>query len=212
MRIGTRSVLFGAHQFLLHPWFVAWGWWRLYGFPWDLRLWVAFFVHDIGYLGAPNMDGEEGERHPILGARIMGALFDRRDRDDIFWANMRWRDWLNPEPERIPVAKATRLGKWGRLVLFHSRFFAQKMHREPSRLCYADKLAIVLTPRWLYLPMVRMTGELDEYMDHAIAARRNEGKYAGEWSAYDVRGLTPEQWHESMVAYLTEWVEEHAHG
>ena len=70
MRVGTKSVLFGAHCFFLHPWFVAAAWWRLYGFPWDPRLWVAFFVHDIGYLGKPNMDGPEGESHPELGARI----------------------------------------------------------------------------------------------------------------------------------------------
>jgi hypothetical protein len=23
-------------------------------------LWIAFFVHDLGYLGKPNMDGPEG--------------------------------------------------------------------------------------------------------------------------------------------------------
>ncbi len=40
MNVGTRSILYGAHAFWLHPWFVAWGWWRLYGFPWDPRLWV----------------------------------------------------------------------------------------------------------------------------------------------------------------------------
>lgn len=75
MNIGTRSLLFGVHQFAIHPWFVALSWWRLYGFPWDFRLWVAFFVHDLGYWGKPNMDGPEGEEHPYLGARIMGALF-----------------------------------------------------------------------------------------------------------------------------------------
>jgi hypothetical protein len=31
MRIGTKSVLFGAHQFAIHPWFVAWGWLKLHG-------------------------------------------------------------------------------------------------------------------------------------------------------------------------------------
>jgi len=75
MRIGTRSVLYGAHCFFIHPWFVAWGWWKLYGFPWDPRLWFAFFLHDIGYLGKPNMDGPEGEEHPRLGANIMYHLF-----------------------------------------------------------------------------------------------------------------------------------------
>src|SRR5882757_8921986 len=74
--IGTKSVLFGAHCFFLHPWFVAAGWCKLYGFPWDPRLWVAFFVHDLGYLGKPNMDGPEGESHPEFGAKVMGFLFD----------------------------------------------------------------------------------------------------------------------------------------
>jgi hypothetical protein len=75
MNIGTKSILFGAHAFYLHPWFVAAAWWRLYGFPWDPRLWVAFFVHDLGYWGKPNMDGEEGEEHPFFGAFVMKRLF-----------------------------------------------------------------------------------------------------------------------------------------
>lgn len=77
MKAGPKSVLFGAHQFMVHPWFVAAAWWKLYGFPWDPRLWVAFFVHDLGYLfyNCPNMDGPEGERHVEWGAAVMGRLF-----------------------------------------------------------------------------------------------------------------------------------------
>ena len=75
MKLGTKSVLFGVHCFFLHPWFVAVAWWKLYGFPWDPHLWVAFAVHDLGYLGKPNMDGMEGETHVELGARIMAFLF-----------------------------------------------------------------------------------------------------------------------------------------
>jgi hypothetical protein len=75
MKVGTKSVLFGAHQFILHPLLMALAWWRLYGFPADPRLWVAFVVHDLGYIGKPNMDGPEGETHVELGARIMGRLF-----------------------------------------------------------------------------------------------------------------------------------------
>jgi len=78
MKVGTKSVLFGAHCFFIHPFYVALAWWKLYGFPWDPRLWVAFFVHDLGYWGKPNMDGEEGELHPYLGARLMRALFGER--------------------------------------------------------------------------------------------------------------------------------------
>ena len=49
MRIGTKSVLYGAHCVLVHPWFLAVAWWKLYGFPWDVRLWFAFALHDVGY-------------------------------------------------------------------------------------------------------------------------------------------------------------------
>lgn len=71
MRVGTKSILFGAHQFLIHPFFVGLAWWKLYGIPVDPRLWIAFFVHDLGYLWKPNMDGIEGDKHVELGARIM---------------------------------------------------------------------------------------------------------------------------------------------
>src|SRR5271166_3701015 len=76
MRVGTKSVLFGYHSWWLHPFLVAEAWRRLYGFPWDPRLWVAFFVHDLGYFGMPNMDGVEGKQHPFFGAAIMHFLFD----------------------------------------------------------------------------------------------------------------------------------------
>src|SRR5579872_2135002 len=80
MKVGTRSVLFGAYCFILHPFFVFAAWRKLYGFPYDPRLWIAFFVHDIGYLGKPNMDGKEGELHPYLGAKIM-RLFGQKWHD-----------------------------------------------------------------------------------------------------------------------------------
>lgn len=75
MKTGTKSVLFGAHCPLIHPWFVALAWWKLYGFPRDYRLWVAFLVHDLGYIGCPNMDGPEGEKHVLWGAAFMRRLF-----------------------------------------------------------------------------------------------------------------------------------------
>lgn len=158
MTIGTKSVLFGAHQFLIHPWFVAAAWWRLYGFPWDPRLWVAFFIHDLGYVGKPNMDGPEGETHPEVGARVMSWLFDRRQRDGRVLLFVRGAD------ENAILPNSVTVGDWGQLVLFHSRYYAKKEFRPYSRLCVADKLAIALTPAWLYLPMVWLTGEVREYM------------------------------------------------
>ena len=81
MKLGTKSVLFGAHQFLIHPWFVAFAWWKLYGFPFDPRLWMSFFLHDLGYIGKPNMDGPEGDRHPEFAAKVMGFLFGKEWHD-----------------------------------------------------------------------------------------------------------------------------------
>lgn len=81
MRVGTKSVLFGYHAFWLHPFFVAEAWRRLYGFPRDLRLWACFLLHDIGYLGKSNMDGADGETHPAVGAKIIGALFGQEWHD-----------------------------------------------------------------------------------------------------------------------------------
>lgn len=75
MKIGTKSLLFGAHQFAIHPVMIFRAWVKLYGFPWDPRLWLAFLVHDWGYWGCADMDGPEGEKHVEVGARIMGWLF-----------------------------------------------------------------------------------------------------------------------------------------
>src|SRR5215469_12004558 len=74
MRIGTKSILFGFHQCIFHPITVAIGWTHLYGFPFDPRLWLAFFVHDLGYIGKKMMDDEIGETHPELGAKIMSIF------------------------------------------------------------------------------------------------------------------------------------------
>jgi hypothetical protein len=165
MTLGTRSLLFGVHQFLIHPWFVAAAWWQLYGFPWDPRLWVAFLVHDWGYWGSPNMDGPEGEAHPFLGAAIMGLLF-----------GVSWYDFC----------------------LLHSRFFAKQLGVAPSKLCYADKWAIVITPWWLYLPLARASGELTEYMTRG---QDPTGKYAKEGQD----ATTPRAWYAQVQNFVRGW-------
>lgn len=67
--VGRRSLLFGVHQFLWHPWTVYKAWCRLYGRP-GWREVVCIFIHDWGYWCVPNIDGPEGQRHPEWGARI----------------------------------------------------------------------------------------------------------------------------------------------
>lgn len=197
MKIGTKSVLFGAHCFFLHPLFVAWAWWKLYGFPVDPRLWVAFCVHDIGYFGKSNMDGEEGERHPWFGAKLLSWLFDTAR--DVAFPSICGRTigqlfrWMFGKPDF----------NWYCFCLYHSRFLAKKYQVGYSRLCVADKLAIVLTPRWLYLPMVNLTGEIREYM--AMSAQNGNTKYG--FMSIDHKSQI--EWHENMCRYLQSWVREH---
>lgn len=167
MKVGTKSVLYGAHCFIIHPWFVALGWWKIYGFPFDPRLWVAFFVHDLGYMGKPNMDGEEGEQHPYFGAKIMGFLFGK---------------------------------KWYDFTLYHSRFLAKKNSAQYSKLCVADKMSFQLTPRWLYIPMVKATGEVYEYMKHS-----QEGKYV----TMTLHTEDIKKWYAGVKEYMHKWIEEH---
>jgi len=176
MKIGTKSILFGAHCFFIHPWFVALAWWQLYGFPLDPRLWCAFFLHDIGYWGKPNMDGDEGETHPELGARIMHALFDRRGQ----------HYWLH-------------------FTLFHSRFYAKKWCAPHSPLCAADKLATALTPRWIYLPMVKLTGEIHEYMGMAGVGKYSSDKVSEMRKLRAAGGLNPHNWHFHMTNHMRRW-------
>lgn len=166
MTIGTKSLLFGAHQFILHPIFVFIGWWKLYGFPYDPRLWIVFIIHDWGYWGCPNMDGKEGKEHP-------------------YWAGDFMTRWFGP--------------KWGRLCWFHSRSTAKRHYQDPSKLCAADKMVTSLTPAWLYLPLVRATGELEEYM----------GQWNGSFVT-DSENLTPEQWFELLGKRTRAWAEKNA--
>ena len=190
MNIGTKSILFGAHQFLLHPWFVAAAWWKLYGFPWDPRLWVAFIVHDLGYWGKPNMDGPEGEEHVLLGANILSDLFDAVTEPD-------------GKRETCPYRFGAQNISWFSFAQFHSRFWAKKNNRDVSKLGVADKLSIALTPAWLYLPAVRATGEIREYM--ALAKKQ---KYANMNLATNDEA----RWYADVQEYLRRWVEEHKDG
>jgi len=75
MTTGTKSLLFGVHQFVWHPVTVYIAWIVLYKrFP-TFKETVCIIIHDWGYWGKVNMDDKEGETHPELGAKIARALF-----------------------------------------------------------------------------------------------------------------------------------------
>ena len=135
MTLGTRSLLFGCHQFLIHPVCVAVAWGKLYGWTWDWRLWLCFLVHDWGYWGCETMDGKDGKMHPVVGGRIVGKILGQ---------------------------------EWGRFVRWHSRSMVEMdgFGSHPGNVTWlacADKLAQDCYPKWLYMILGRMTGELEEY-------------------------------------------------
>ena len=166
MKIGTKSVLFGAHCWCIHPFFVAAAWSKLYGFPKDYRLWAAFFVHDLGYIGKPNIDGPEGETHVELGAKIMHRFDGPQERAVA---------QVDPpsgfeKTHRIVCRRPGIYGEvfefergsteWRDLCLYHSRYYAKAAGVEVSKLCAADKRATSLEPYWRYMPRIWLSGEL----------------------------------------------------
>jgi hypothetical protein len=78
MKTGTKSLLFGVHQFLWHPLTVALAWHKLYRKWPTWREAVCIVIHDWGYWGCENMDDAQGELHPYVGARIAKHLFGYR--------------------------------------------------------------------------------------------------------------------------------------
>jgi hypothetical protein len=222
MKVGTKSVLWGAHQFLIHPLFVAASWWRLFGFPWDPRLWVSFYVHDLGYWGRESMDNAEGEKHVEFGAKVVHWLFDRGLKITVETSTTLSARGGWSARTRWPVHKLSSY-KWASFCLYHSRFYAKKDNQPVSKLCYADKLSICLEPWWLYLPRVWLSGELWEYM--AKAGGMPGSKYSkepetGKYESMDLVNNDPSlttyqkvrHWHRRTVDYLSKWVEEHKDG
>lgn len=178
MTVGTRSILFGVHNIFIHPLYVAIGWWRLFGPPLDPRLWFAFLVHDLGYIGKPSMEGPVGEKHVELGARIMHALFG---------------------------------AEWGDFCRRHSRYYARSHGLSISRLCVADKLAFVLTPDWLYLPLARASGELGEYMIRAKERQAGNDHFTMA-ETIQLNSTDPEVWLRGLKSYTLRWVVQHRTG
>ena len=102
-------------------------------------------------------------------------------------------------------------GRWGEFSLLHSRYYAKTLEKQPSRLCMADKLAIALTPAWLYLPMVRATGEVHEYMAHA------KHRIVGNTNITDeerrrVTSASQAEWYAGVQSYCRRWAVAHRDG
>lgn len=75
MKTGTKSLLFGVHQFAWHPFTVLLAWIKLFHRRPSFPELVCILIHDWGYWGKANMDDAEGERHPEFAAKLAGRLF-----------------------------------------------------------------------------------------------------------------------------------------
>ena len=156
VKVGTKSLLFGVHQFIWHP-ISIWLAWRKCYRRWPRWYeWVAIVCHDLGYWGKPNMDGDEGKTHPERGAEIAGKVASR-------------------------IAKCLGYGDWSNqlgyevyeLSLCHSTHYAQKIGKPVSKLYLPDKVSILYDPCWWYLLRSRASGEVWEYIQNAPEWIRN---------------------------------------
>lgn len=155
--VGTRSLLLGGHQMVIHPVAVALAWRRIYGsWPTALPYWLAFALHDIGYFGCPNMDGKEGKEHPDRGAMLLSRLCD-------------------PEIGEVHDASSS---TWYEFSAGHSRGFARKHLLYVSRLQGPDKHATGMLPVWLLGLLYWLSGEWEEYKERWM--QHTEPPYPGE--------------------------------
>lgn len=155
MRIGTKTLLFGGHQFILHPLLVGMAWVKIYHKLPNPKESICIIIHDWGYWGLNNIDGEEGDGHPVWAAEWASFSLDRNRNSNRYWE----------------------------LCMFHSRFVAKAYNCKPSKLCSADKLGITLYPTWLWYTLVRLSGELTEYQNNPKYASERELKIGNprEW-------------------------------
>ena len=90
--------------------------------------------------------------------------------------------------------------EWYDFTLLHSRFYAKRLGKPLSKLCYTDKLSFLLTPRWLYLTMARWSGELWEYR---LGQASRTPAHAAQ---------SDEEWHAEVTKYMTAWIATHKDG
>lgn len=178
MKCGTKSVLFGVHQFLWHPITVALAWRRCYRQWPRVHEWVAIFCHDLGYWGCDDMDGPCGVHHPKKGARIAFHVTLFICRRLLFW--------------RRPAAH-TRAVDAAILCMTHSEKYCAELNRtigkrftlpgyEPGKLFLPDKVSFLYDPKWFYLLRALASGEIREYISvNSPAFIQNQRKPTMAW-------------------------------
>lgn len=154
MNVGTKSIMFGVHQFVWHPVTVFAAFCRVHR---RLPSWwetVGIVCHDLGYWGCEDMDGPSGADHPRAGAAIAAkicGLFSAERSFDVYF-----------------------------FCLYHSSNFARARGAWPSALYLPDKVSILFDPAWFYLLRARLSGEIEEYVLRE-SLKQNKGFTDEEW-------------------------------
>jgi hypothetical protein len=94
---------------------------------------------------------------------------------------------------------------WAGFCRRHSRKYAISSGSTVSRLCVADKLAFVLTPAWLYLPLARASGELNEYIEQSRVCDLGPGGFTATESSM-LSSADPRQWLAGLQDFSRRWV------
>jgi len=169
MNVGTKSLLFGVHQFIWHPITVWLAWVHLNkSYP---RWWecVAIFTHDLGYWGKSDMDGEDGRTHPVAGANLAYNWTYKLGR----WCGLNH------------VAASGRAHRAWTQAIGHSRYYAQANNLKVSTLFFADKCAILFDPKYWYLFRAILSGELEEYISNAPQEVQSRVNWTGAPAWFD---------------------------
>jgi hypothetical protein len=97
---------------------------------------------------------------------------------------------------------------WADFTRYHSKVYAKRNRVHYSRLCVADKLAVSLEPGWFYLPRIKWSGEIYEYMSMAIEGLEN-GTPFNDYEALLIKINDPLCWHWGIQSYMHRWAYEH---
>jgi hypothetical protein len=154
------------------------------------------------------MDGPEGQTHPELGGRIMGWLFDFRYPGvrAWFWYNCHFSLRKTVPPKYIERYYSFESFYWENFTAYHSRSYAKKYGMDFSKLCVADKLAIALTPAWLYIPLATLSGEIKEYMADTRKLHPKNCPDDDVW--FDLQSEYKPRWFEGLQSFMRAWVKE----
>ncbi len=165
MKQGTKSILFGCHQFIWHPLFVIIGWTLYHNrFPkfWEL---ICIIVHDWGIWGINYLDDPKNKLdHPRFGANIAEKYLGKKAWQLIGGHSLEFINSFNKFlASTSPLACEDKTLPWLKI----------------SDLFYADKYSWLLIPNFIlswqyYIEKFRLSENNKIVRDMAITCLHNK--------------------------------------